>query len=328
MNKQLATWQFISKHLQQSIAVMLLYVLQSNGSSPGRQGFFMAVTADGQMQGSIGGGIMEHKFVELAKTNLLNVDHPSTNIHASIKKQVHNKEATKNQSGMICSGEQTILMYEIKKADLFTIESIITCLQVNNNGQLQLSPSGISFSNEEPSADFYFENIHENNWLYKEKIGFKNKLYIIGAGHCSLAFAALMHQLDFYIYLYDDRENLNTFYENNFVHEKFIVDDYSQLQELIPVGKNHYVVIMTFGYRTDSIALKALLNKDFKYIGMLGSKRKVEQLFENYKDENINEHLFKQIHSPIGIAIKSKTPEEIAISIAAEIIQVKNEFLP
>ena len=99
MQKQLQIWQFIHKSLQADIPVMLLYVLESNGSSPGRQGFFMAVNKDGEMHGSIGGGIMEHKFVEMAKDKLKhNMD------STSVKKQVHDKSAANNQSGMICSG--------------------------------------------------------------------------------------------------------------------------------------------------------------------------------------------------------------------------------
>ena len=67
MKKQLDIWQLINKSLQQQVPVLLLYVLQSEGSSPGRAGFFMAVNAAGDIEGSIGGGIMEHKFVEMAK---------------------------------------------------------------------------------------------------------------------------------------------------------------------------------------------------------------------------------------------------------------------
>ena len=70
MKKQLLIWQLINKSLQQQVPVLLLYVLQSDGSSPGRAGFFMAVTATGEIAGSIGGGIMEHKFIEMAKERL------------------------------------------------------------------------------------------------------------------------------------------------------------------------------------------------------------------------------------------------------------------
>ncbi len=112
MKKQLAIWNLISKSLKEKIPVMLLYVVESHGSSPGRQGFFMAVTAEGTMEGSVGGGIMEHKFVEMAKQMLK--DHSKEIL---LKKQVHDKNVEANKSGMICSGEQTILLYIIQKKD-------------------------------------------------------------------------------------------------------------------------------------------------------------------------------------------------------------------
>jgi xanthine dehydrogenase accessory factor len=81
---------------------------------------------------------------------------------------------------------------------------------------------------------------------------------------------------------------------------------------------------MTFGYRTDDIALRALINKKFRYLGVLGSKAKIAKMFSDYKAEGWSEERLSQIHAPIGINIKSQTPEEIAVSIAAEIIKVKN----
>src|SRR5215510_12682053 len=139
MNNQIKTWNIIRESLRQHIPVMLLYVLESSGSSPGRQGFFMAVNATGDMEGSIGGGIMEHKFVELAKEKLSAV---SPEPLADVKKQVHDKSAVKNRSGMICSGEQTILLYEPRKEELETIRRIIVSLEESRNGSLTLSPAG------------------------------------------------------------------------------------------------------------------------------------------------------------------------------------------
>ena len=109
--KSIATWKLISSSLDKGIAVMLLYVLESSGSSPGRQGFFMAVNETGDMEGSIGGGIMEHKFVEMAKQRLRGPEDKDQ----EIRKQFHDKSSAANQSGMICSGEQTILLYRIKQ---------------------------------------------------------------------------------------------------------------------------------------------------------------------------------------------------------------------
>ena len=320
MKRQMATWKFIKKSFEENIPVMLLYVLESQGSSPGRQGFFMAVNANKEMEGSIGGGIMEHKFVEMAKEQL-----QAPSYKPQVKPQVHDKAAGKNQSGMICSGEQTIFLYRVQEKDISPIENLITSLEQNKNGTLHLSSEGILFEDTVPQKDFEFNLKSEEDWSYAEKIGYKNHLYIIGGGHCALAFSKLMSTMDFYIHLFEDRENLNTMEVNNYAHEKTIVKDYTELKELIPSGENNYVVVMTFGYRTDDIAVKALVNKDFKYFGLLGSKKKIEKMFSGYKNEGIDDNLLNKIHSPIGLQIKSETPEEIAVSIAAEIIKVKNE---
>jgi xanthine dehydrogenase accessory factor len=133
--------------------------------------------------------------------------------------------------------------------------------------------------------------------------------------------------MDFYIRVYDERKGLKTMVENEFAHEKHFIKDYTELRSTINSGRNYYVVIMTFGYRTDDVALRALLGKDFKYIGLLGSKSKVDKMFEDYRKEGIQEHWLQRIHTPIGLPIRSQTPEEIAISIAAEIIKVKNQNL-
>ena len=130
--------------------------------------------------------------------------------------------------------------------------------------------------------------------------------------------------LDFRIHLFDDRPHLNTFEQNDFVHKKAIVKDYGELSTLIPSGENLYVVVMTAGYRTDDIAVKALLHKRFKYFGLLGSNKKIEKMFADYLNEGIPQITLENIHAPVGLTIHSQTPEEIAVSIAGEIIQIKN----
>lgn len=326
MNKQLQVWELIDESLSHQIPVMLLYVLESSGSSPGRQGFFMAVNAKGEMEGSIGGGIMEHKFVEMAKERLKNIEQGTrNNEQGSIRKQIHDKLAVKDQSGMICSGEQTILLYPVQQEDAGTIRQIISSLGKNKNGRLQLSPAGIKFSESVPEKNFHFIMRSEEDWEYEEKTGYKNQLFIIGGGHCALAFSKLMSQMDFYVRVYDERKDLKTILANEAANEKHVINNYTELNKLIPPGDNHYVVIMTFGYRTDDLALKALLGNDFKYLGLLGSKSKIEKMFADYREEGIADEVLQRIHTPIGLPIKSQTPEEIAISIAAEIIRVKNQ---
>ncbi len=317
---KLETWTFILESLQQSKPVILLYVVESKGSSPGREGFLMGVTKDA-ISGSIGGGIMEHKFVEMAKEKLRELSKESI-----VKKQVHNKATSNNQSGMICSGEQTILLFNLREDHSSTLDKIVKSLSKNRAGILKISPLLFNFIEDDvhlPFRNFSYES--ENSWIYEERLGIKKHLYIIGGGHCALAFSKIMQSLDFYITLFEDREQLNTFNNNSYVHEKKIVKDYSELSPLVQEGEDVYVVIMTFGYRTDDIALRSIIHKNFHYLGVLGSKSKMEKMFIEWRKDNLPEEKLNKIFAPVGVSINSRTPPEIAISIAAQIIGVKNQ---
>jgi xanthine dehydrogenase accessory factor len=281
----------------------------------------MAVTAE-KMIGSIGGGMMEYKFVELARQALM-----ESSDDYLLRKQVHSKSAKVNQSGMICSGEQTIYLSIIKRDDIDAIVAMVHSLQSNKHGTLTIDPSGIQFSLLPHKEDYKFEMTDENNWSFREKTGYKNILHIVGGGHCGLALSELMSKMDFQIHIYDDRENLNTMVDNDFVHSKNFIKDYAKLESLIEEGENVYIAIMTFGYRTDNKALRAVIGKNVKYLGVLGSQTKMKELFEEWKRDGLDDEKLKSIHSPIGLQIKSQNPQEIAVSIAAEIIKVKNANL-
>ncbi len=317
MKKQLQNWQLAKHSLDNNIPVILMYVLESRGSSPGRQGFFMVVNAKGEMSGTLGGGIMEHKFVEMARAKL-----PAETNASGVYKQVHDKASAKNQSGMICSGEQTIFLFPLKISDIQVIENIIASLEKNDNGLLELKPGGIRFSSNALAKDFLFEQYNEQDFIYQEKTGYKNILHLVGGGHCALALSKIMSDMDFYIHVYDNRPELYTLQLNNYAHEKHELTSYDELK--IEEGENVYVVIMSFGYRTDDLAIRALKNNRYRYLGLLGSSKKIEKMMNEYKAEGINGDWLSSIHSPVGINIKSETAEEIAVSIAAEIIREKN----
>ena len=310
-------WQFIKQKLQEQKPVILLYVLHSEGSSPGRQGFHMAVAENQDFCGSIGGGMMEHKFVEMAGKFL------SENKSVSeVFRQVHDKAAGKNKSGMICSGEQTIFMYSMQQHDLPAVIEMLQSGSENHNGSLMITPKGIQFSQQIPSSHFQLSQT-KADFLLTEKTGFKNEIHIVGGGHCALALSQIMSVLGFRIFVYDDRQNLNTMQQNLFAHEKIFLDSYDDLPRFINHGRNVYVVIMTFGFRTDDIALKALAGKAFKYLGVLGSRNKLKKMFSSNESPALASSKLK-LHAPVGLQIKSQTPAEIAVSIAAEIISVKN----
>jgi xanthine dehydrogenase accessory factor len=312
--------RFVAEKIRANEAVVLLQVVESIGSSSGRMGFRMAVAFDAKsgkstLEGSIGGGIMEQKLVVLAVARLR-----EGRSEGLLKRQIHRKNEAQDQSGMICSGEQTVLFYTLKTDDLPIIEQILADLSVYTEGSLFLSKDEIKYVLADSNSDVK----HWKQGIYVEKLGFENHLYIVGGGHCSLALSHQMRLLkSFKIHLFDDRTDLNTFENNEFAHEKRVVD-YAEIPDLIPEGDNIYVVLMTIGYRSDEQILRSLSAKNVKYLGMLGSRAKVETMLENLKNDGFSADFLQKIHAPIGLDIKSQTPEEIAVSIAAEIIKVKN----
>jgi len=312
-------WQNTYQLLKSQGKAVLLCVLESHGSSPGRQGFKMAVGPSGEMDGSIGGGIMEHKLVELSKSLLTDDKSP---FKPFIKHQVHRAEAH-DKSGMICSGEQTIAFYYINEKDAEWVDQLDKSLQNNEKGILSLSEKQISFIAKDLNNQFEYSLENERQWSYKELIGFQNAVYIIGGGHVGLALSSVMRNLDFHVTIIDDREGLNTLEQNNHAHQTKIVD-YKEIDKHVPEGNSVYVVIASFGYRTDKVVLKQLIGRQYKYLGMMGSKEKVKQLYIELKEEGVSQDQLDKVHSPIGVQVKSKTPYEIAVSIGAQIVGVKN----
>ena len=316
----LTLWQFLAKRLKAQQKVALLVVVESIGSSPGRVGFKMAVDTEGALCGSIGGGIMEIKLVQLAKARMAQaISSPL------LKRQIHRKTAPQDQSGMICSGEQSVVFLEPNAEDLPAIRTIIRCLKQDKPAILQITEQGFRvLQNRKNEHAFRFERQPNQAFLFEENLGFKNRLYLIGGGHCALALSELMSKLDFHITLFDDRADLNTFAKNRFVHQKHRLDSYENIGELIPSGNEVYVVVMTVGYRTDEVVIRQLLPKKIRYFGVLGSAAKMTTLLNQLRGEGIPEAQLVRIRTPIGIPINSRTPEEIAVSVTGEVIQIKN----
>jgi xanthine dehydrogenase accessory factor len=327
MHKELELWQFIADRLSRNQPVMLLVVATSSGSSPGRQGYKMAVGADGELCGSIGGGVMEVNLVERGRDECRNshVSKGETS-NSFLAHQTHQKNAA-DSSGMICSGKQTVIFHLLTPNDAETVDEIVASISDRRSTFMTITVSSFSVGPPKrgtPNEDFAFEKITDPNFSYTEKLGYKNSLYIIGGGHCALALSELMSKIDFRISLFDDRPDLNTIEKNAFADEIVIIDTYEQLNCLISSGENNYVVIMTLGYKSDETVIRQLLDKDFKYIGVLGSKAKMTTLMNELKKGGFPANRLDRIHTPIGLPINSRTPEEIAVSIAAQIIAVKN----
>ncbi|TGE07913.1 XdhC family protein [Hymenobacter fodinae] len=314
--RDLLVWEHAAANLRAGVPVALLCVLASEGSSPGRQGFKMSVTAN-DTTGSIGGGVMEHKFVELARARLLEAD-----TRPLFRPQIHRKDSPADRSGMICSGEQWVLLFPLALSDLPAVEACVKALTENTRPLLQLATTGLAVL-PAPQGAPKFDFQPGEQWQYQERLGFAARVTIIGAGHVCLALCRVLAALDFELTVLDDRPTLPTLRANPFPHHKRTVA-YDAIAAEIPEGPDEYVLLMTVGYRSDLVVLRQLLGHSVRYLGVLGSQAKITELLNTLRHEGASEELLARISAPIGLPIHSRTPEEIAISIAAELIQVRN----
>ena len=317
--KEVDLWIFIYNKLNKNIKVNLLIVADSSMSSPGKSGFKMAVSADVETYGSIGGGIMEFDILNEIR-GTLNQPEPVN----FIRKLHHSKTKEGQTSGLICGGTQTLIVQSLMLEDRDLVKKIIDNLEEQTNGVLRLNPFGLDYTphtENENDISLFFEN--EQNWQYEENIGLLNTVYVIGGGHVGLAVSRAMSTLDFYVVTFDQRDDIMTMKQNTFSQKK-IVTSYKEVNKLIRESKKSYAVIVTPNHDGDKTALKSIIGMDLKYIGLMGSDKKSKSIFKHLEDEGINPELFKKVHTPVGLEINAESPEEIAISIAAEIIKIKN----
>ncbi|RYY99937.1 MAG: XdhC/CoxI family protein [Chitinophagaceae bacterium] len=319
----MTTWQFIHDKLEVGIPVLLLWVLESEGSSPGRRGFKMVVAPDGEIAGSIGGGIMEHKLVEKARALL-----QAGLGDILVQRQYHDKEHSRDQSGLICSGSQLVAFVPIGPEKEALVRSLLHAFGGPGEASIGLSPAGLALERGESGSEEHGLRFRsESDWRYTERLDQRPVLHIIGGGHVGLALSQQMALLGFYIRIYDDRPTLNTFTGNRFAQER-IVADYNTIDSLLGDRPDDYVVIMTFGYRDDKAVFRRLLGHKYAYLGMMGSEAKLLTLMRELQQEGIPPETWQHCFVPVGLPIYSKTPAEIAVSIAAEIILEKNRDLP
>jgi xanthine dehydrogenase accessory factor len=311
--KQLDFWNEIKDNIVKHKKLSLAIVFDADHSTPGRQGFKMYVTPDGNVRGSVGGGLVESMVMDECKSNL------KKKAFKNYFKEYKLLGKAEESIGMICNGVQIIGFLVLEKKELQIIDLIIESIKNHKDCCIEITEYtfGLDFGSI-PKDSFSKED-----FIYTERIGVKNKVYIFGGGHVGLAISRVMSQLDFYVIVIDSRKDVNTLVENTYADE-IVIKDFVEAANDIIEDKFSYIVIVTPGHVQDKVVLKAVLNKNVKYIGMMGSASKVRTLYKELEAEGINPDQLSRVHSPIGIKIKSETPEEIAISIAAEIIGIKN----
>jgi len=156
--------------------------------------------------------------------------------------------------------------------------------------------------------------------LLLEPICCEPTVFIFGAGHISEQLAPLVKKVHFNVVIIDDREifaNRERFPEA----DEIIVSEFERSFDHITVDDASYIVIVTRGHLYDGLILGKALETDAPYIGMIGSKKKIQTLYKKLVEEGIPRESLERVHAPIGLDIHSETPEEIAVSIVAELIK-------
>ena len=149
------------------------------------------------------------------------------------------------------------------------------------------------------------------------------KLIVVGAGHIAVPLVKIAKVADFHVTVIDDR----LLYANR---ERFpdadevLVGDMAQMLKEMTITPSCYIVLITRGHAYDEPCLRVVLPSQAKYIGMIGSRRRIKACFQRFRDEDkIAEELIEKVYAPIGLDIGTETPAEIAVSILGEVIKVR-----
>jgi xanthine dehydrogenase accessory factor len=247
------------------------------------------------------------------------------------RKLHHFKHPQKTPSGLICAGSQTNILLLLTVNDLPVVRTITHAVREHTPIFLCASPDGLSVESlpqnaaESSVEPFRLEYFSEEDWSYRELLGAPHTAYIVGGGHVGLALSRQLQWLNFRVVVLDPRTiaDTDTLGQNIFA-ERIITTPYTDIAEHIPSSERSYVVILTSAYPTDVQALVSLAGKLFRYIGIMGSRAKIATILREARAAGITEEWLANVRAPLGVQINSDTPEEIAVSIAAELIAVKN----
>jgi len=149
-------------------------------------------------------------------------------------------------------------------------------------------------------------------------------LYIFGAGHISISISKIAKMVGFRVVVIDDRAefaNPERFPEA----DEIVAEDFSAAFSRLKINNASYIAIVTRGHQFDEKVLEWAVKTEARYIGMIGSKKKNEVIFAHLQSKRISEDILEQVHTPIGLDIGAETPEEIAVSIMAELITIKRQ---
>jgi xanthine dehydrogenase accessory factor len=346
----LAVWRAAVEQFDEGKEFVLATILSAEGSSPRHVGTRFLVCKDGKIVGTIGGGLFESDVQRAAKEAL--EQRTSYRVGFSFR----GKDASSSE--MICGGNAQVLVeyvdardrvrHEIFKRVLeLIIQRIPGCLlsypAMPQGGQGEVRH--LLLDNEArrlggfPGDHLALEVIPPTRLLKPAQVisvsGLEHPVllewirphgtaYIFGAGHVGQCVARLAAYVNFVIVLLDDRAEFASRETVPDADQIIVLESFRDAFKDLPVDEESYIVIVTRGHAHDQTVLQQALRSRAGYIGMIGSRRKTRLVLDHLLKEGFTREDINRVHAPIGLPIGGETPQEIAVSIIAEMIQIRS----
>ncbi len=319
-------WKTLIRGLESSRPVCLVSLLSSVGSTPRSAGAMMVVLPDGSIAGTIGGGNVEFEAQKLAAEVLRS--------GRDERRDYRFVQGNDRSLGMVCGGDVAVQFQYISPGDETALCVFRALAEADGQGRdawlvRRLEDSRVTGMRAVTAADADGSRLSA---LMKDKplltgdgwfsipVAKAGWVYIFGAGHVSRALAAALHPPGFRCALYDDRAE---FADPALfpTAERVAVCDFKKLD--LTVTPNDYVAVMTRGHQADYEVLTQVLRSGARYVGCIGSRQKLALCRGRLLEAGFTPEEYAVLHAPIGLSIGAQTPEEIAVSVAAELIAVR-----
>jgi xanthine dehydrogenase accessory factor len=321
----------MAERLSSGEDLMLVTVIDENGSSPRSAGARMLAGKEGRLHGTVGGGAIEHRALGLAGDLLAQ--------RSSRRKTYRLRKNDQEDLGMICGGDMDLYFQFVQGGDEKAIGMFKECLDRLDQDEnlwfitdmtLLSSPRMALYNGEgEPPLELSRDELKglargtpvlvdiEDRRFYSEPVNVAGKTFIFGGGHVAEALEPVLTTAGFRCVVFDSRPEYVTRARFPSAYD-LVAGDFDRIADLVTITPNDYVVIATHNF--DAVVEEQILRHDCAYLGLIGSKAKVAELKKQLLAKGFSQEKMDRVSAPIGIPIKSETPAEIAISIAAEMI--------
>jgi xanthine dehydrogenase accessory factor len=351
----------ILKSLEKKEKVVLATIISRTGSAPRAVGARYLVRQDGSSVGSIGGGCVEAEVWQRAQETLEKGRGSILQFNLTAEQLAEGGLICGGNIDILIeplTGGSSKIYGEIKKirekggsAVLVTLVSVDGNVPQGEDTKALIKPSGektgsllgskeleeeirgnigVLLKEKKPNLITVeagrVDSSHKRVEVLLEPILSEPTVYLFGAGHVSQQIAPLAKRVQFRVVVIDDREifaNRERFPEA----DEILVSGFEACFQQLSIDESSYVVIVTRGHLYDGFVLEQAVKTHARYIGMIGSKKKIHILYQNLMKKGIPKGTLERVYAPIGLNINSETPEEIAVSIVAQLIQVRGESL-